>query len=88
MCVGVCVEAFRRGSAADRVLACIAAILTFLLIEQCLELFLLPVRRAPNMSLHSYEGCQEGRANSVRFFLMGEVHVVRSAADAERSHAR
>jgi len=50
--VGACVEAFRRGSAADRVFACIAALLTFLLIEQYLELFLLPVRRPPNMSLH------------------------------------
>src|SRR6185369_13145614 len=48
--VAACIEAFRRGSAADRVVACIAALLTLLLIAQYIELFLLPVRRPPNQA--------------------------------------
>jgi hypothetical protein len=43
-----CLEALRRGSSVDRVIACVAALLTFWLITQYLELFLLPVRRPPN----------------------------------------
>jgi hypothetical protein len=51
VCVAACVEAFRRGSWADRVVAGIAALLTFWLIGQYLELFLQPVRRPPNHSM-------------------------------------
>lgn len=48
--LGACLEAFRRGSAADRVVASVAALLTLWLIGQYLELFLLPVRRPPNQA--------------------------------------
>ena len=48
--LGTCLEAIRRGSAADRVLACVAALLTLWLIGQYLELFLLQVRRPPNQA--------------------------------------
>jgi hypothetical protein len=46
--VGACVEAFRRGSMADRVVACVAALVILWLSTQYFELFLLPVRRWPN----------------------------------------
>lgn len=48
LCVAACLEAFRRGSWTDRIIACAAAPLTFWLIREFLELFLLPVRHPPN----------------------------------------
>jgi thiol:disulfide interchange protein len=41
LCVGACVEAFRRGSRADRVVACIAALLTISFITGFCDLLLL-----------------------------------------------
>src|SRR5260221_3041178 len=48
--VAACFEAFRRGSMADRVIACIGTLLTLWLITQFFELFSLPVRRPPNQA--------------------------------------
>ena len=43
-CLIVTIEAFRRGSRADKVLACFSSLLTIALAVEYLELFVLPVR--------------------------------------------
>jgi len=43
-CVAACIETFRRGSRADRVMGCFASLLTLWLISEFFSLVLLPVR--------------------------------------------
>jgi len=47
LCVAACLEAFRRGSRVDRIVACVAGLLTFLFVREFLSLLFLPVRQAP-----------------------------------------
>jgi len=47
ICVGACIEAFRRGSRTDKIVLCLAALLTFGLIYQFFEFMLLRVRPTP-----------------------------------------
>ena len=47
LCLGACVEAFRRGSRIDRIVLCLAVFLTLSLIYQFLEFMLLRVRPTP-----------------------------------------
>jgi len=52
-----------------------------------MTLYSSPSQSAGSRSLHSYEGCQEGGSHSLSV-LLNRTMVVRSAADAERRHAR
>jgi hypothetical protein len=45
-----CIEAFRRGCWTDRIIACLATLLTFWLIREFLTVFLLPVGHPPAAS--------------------------------------
>ena len=47
LCVGACIEALRRGSRIDRIVLCLAALLTFSLIYEFFEFMLLKVRPPP-----------------------------------------
>jgi len=47
LCVAACLEAFRRGSRADRIAASFAAILSLWLIHEYFAFMLLPVRPSP-----------------------------------------
>ena len=46
-CAAGCVEAFRRGSWKDRLIACIGALLTFWLLREYCQLLVMPVRPSP-----------------------------------------
>jgi Na+/melibiose symporter-like transporter len=48
VCFAACVEAFRRGSRADKIAACIAVLLTIGLLVVLFRSFTLPVRPTPN----------------------------------------
>jgi hypothetical protein len=48
VCLSASVEAFRRGSRVDKVVACIAVLLTIGLIVEVLQLFVLSVHQSPN----------------------------------------
>ncbi len=47
LCVGACVEAFRRGSRADAIVLLLAALLTFWLMREFFEFIFLRVRPVP-----------------------------------------
>ena len=47
VCVAACVEAFRRGSLADRVVCCVGSLVTLWLLQEFFWLMLLPVQRSP-----------------------------------------
>jgi hypothetical protein len=50
VCFLASVEAFRRGSRVDKIVACIAVLLTIGLIVEVLQLFVLSVHQSPNKS--------------------------------------
>ncbi len=46
-CAAGCLEAFRRGSWRDRLIACVGALLTFWLLREYCQLLVLPVKAFP-----------------------------------------
>lgn len=73
-CVGSCIEAFRRGSRSDKVVACIAGLLTVSFIVGFFDLMLL--RPAPN---------HRASLDAAGAVCLHSVHHQRGASERERS---
>lgn len=76
VCVATCVEAFRRGSRADRVVACIAMLLTISFLTGFCHVLSLPT--SPNHSIQRTEASRLAQLQSICQWRLA------SAADAGR----
>ena len=69
VCLLAIAEAFKRGSRADKVVACISVLLTVGLAVQYFQLCVLSVHRSPNKALHRTAICAWGFAMEFLFFI-------------------
>jgi hypothetical protein len=80
LCVATCVEAFRRGSRADRVVACIAMLLTISFITGFCHALSLPTQ--PNKSVQRMSAAGVGDASDVLGALIADLRRSDAAASS------